>query len=73
LTATRRRPQPRPHALLTAALGFALLETRGKPASPEVQNVRKWLDDWTGIGHVVTGMERQAYDLELTRHDGRGW
>ena len=57
----------RRRALLTAALGFALLDTRGKPAPPEVQTVRTWLDNWTGIGHVVTGMHRQDYDLALTR------
>jgi hypothetical protein len=28
-------------SLLTAALGFALLDTRGKPAPTEVQTVRK--------------------------------
>ena len=63
----------RRRAFLTAALGFALLDTHGKPAPPEVQTLRKWLDNWTGIGHVMTGMQRQDYDLELTRYDGRGW
>ena len=48
----RRRP------LLTAALGFALLDTRGKAAPPEVETVRRWLDNWTGIGHVAVGMAR---------------
>jgi hypothetical protein len=48
-------------ALLTAALGFALLDTRGKPAPPKVQTVRRWLDNWTGVGHVVTGMNRQGF------------
>jgi len=62
----------RRRALLTAALGFALLDTHGKPAPSEVRTVRTWLDNWTGIGHVVTGMQRQDYDLELTRYDGRG-
>ena len=47
--ASRRGP-------VTAALGFALLDTKGKPAPPEVQTVRKWLDNWKGLGHVVTGM-----------------
>ena len=32
-------------SLLTAALGFALLDTRGKPAPPEAQTVRTWLDN----------------------------
>ena len=31
---------PRRRSLLTAALGFALLDTRGKPGPPEVH---KWL------------------------------
>ncbi len=63
----------RRRALLTAALGFTLLDTRGKPAPPAVKTVREWLNNWTGVGHVVTGMARQDYDLELTRFDGRGW
>jgi hypothetical protein len=33
--------------------------------------VRTWLHNWRGLGHVVTGMQRQDYDLELTRVDGR--
>jgi hypothetical protein len=32
-----------------------------------------WLDTWTGIGHIVTGMACQGDDLELRRYDGRGW
>jgi hypothetical protein len=35
--------------------------------------MRKWLDNWRGVGDVVTGMARQDYDLELTRFNGRGW
>jgi hypothetical protein len=31
-------------SLLTAALGFALLDTRGQQAPPEVQTVRTWLE-----------------------------
>ena len=58
---------------LRAALGFALVDTQSVPAPKEIQLVREWLDTWTGIGHVVTGMARQDYDLELTRYDGRGW
>ena len=38
-------PDPaRRRSLLTAALGFALLDTRGKPAPPEVHAARRWLD-----------------------------
>jgi hypothetical protein len=53
----------RRRALLTAALGFALLDTKGKPTPPEVETMRTWLDSWQGLGHVVTGMQRQDYDL----------
>ena len=67
------RDLARRRSLLTAALGFALLDTRGKPAPPEVQTVRRWLDNWTGIGHVVTGMTRQGYRLSLTNLDNEVW
>src|ERR1700704_5087262 len=52
-------PEPpdlaRRRVLLTAALGFTLLDTRGKPAPPAVETVREWLNNWGGLGHVVTG------------------
>jgi putative ABC transport system substrate-binding protein len=60
-------------ALLTAALGFALLDTRGKPAPPEVQTVRKWLGTWRGLGDVVVGMNRQGYRLDLSSVDASAW
>jgi hypothetical protein len=51
--------------------------TRGflapEPREPELRLLHGWLDTWSGIGHVVAGMARQAYDLELRRSDGRGW
>ena len=28
-----------------------------------------WLDTWSGVGHVVTGMERIGYRVSLTRLD----
>jgi len=31
--------------------------------------LRTWLDSWSGIGHVVVGMVRQGFDLQLTRYD----
>jgi len=55
--------------LLFAALGFASLEQR----EPELRRLHCWLDTWDGIGHVVAGMARQEYDLELRRYDGQGW
>jgi hypothetical protein len=35
--------------------------------------LRTWLDSWSGIGHIVVGMARQGYDLQLTRYDEKGW
>ena len=32
-----------------------------------------WLDRWSGISHVVAGMARHDFDLELRRFNGRGW
>ena len=59
----------RRRSLLTASLGFALLDTRGKPVPPEVQTVRTWLDNWQGVRHVVTRMNRQGYMLHLSNID----
>ena len=55
--------------LLRAALSFALVP----PVQPELRLLHRWLDTWSGIGHVVAGMARQGYDLELRRYDGQGW
>jgi hypothetical protein len=46
-----------------AALGF--LEPREQP--PEVAPLHRWLDNWNGVGAVITWMERQGYDVSLTR------
>jgi len=35
--------------------------------------LRTWLDSWPGVGHVVVGMHRQGFDLQLTQYDDRGW
>jgi hypothetical protein len=57
--------------LLRAALGFAGLP---RPSYDRALHaLRSWLDSWSGIGHVVVGMARQGYDLQLTRYDERGW
>jgi hypothetical protein len=58
----------RRHLVTTAMVGALL------PADvPEGQMIRAWLDNWTGIGHVATGMARQGYDLALTSYAGEGW
>ena len=57
--------------LLVAALGFAGLP---RPSYDRALHaLRSWLDCWSGIGHVVVGMARQGYDLQLTRYDEKGW
>ena len=56
-----------------AALGFALVDTQGKPAPKEIQLVREWLDNWKGLGHVVTGMQRQGFTLHLTNVEPGIW
>src|SRR5258707_12517199 len=63
----------RRRALLTAALGFALVDTKGKPVPKDVQLVREWLDNWKGLGLVVTGMQRQGFVLHLTNVEGETW
>ena len=60
---------PRRRSLLLAALGFALIEGRGAPLSA----LHSWLSTWTGIGHVIEGMHRQGYDIQVTQYDDRGW
>src|SRR5881397_242740 len=57
--------------LLRAAVGFAGLP---RPSYDRALHaLRSWLDSWSGIGHVVVGMARQGYDLQLTRYNEKGW
>jgi len=35
--------------------------------------VRRWLDTWTGLGLIVTGMARQGYRLHLTNIEPGIW
>ena len=55
--------------VLRAALGFLNIE----PREPELRVLHRCLDSWSGLGHIVAGMARQEYDLELRRYNGRGW
>src|SRR5690242_20535449 len=52
---------------LRAALGFLSLEQR----VPELVLLHRWLDNWRGIGDVVTGMKRQDYEVSLGDHGGQ--
>jgi len=56
-------------ALLTSALGFALLD----PREPELCLLHSWLDSWRGIGDIVTGMKRQGYEVSLGDHGSGQW
>ena len=35
--------------------------------------MRKWLDNWRGVGDVVTGMNRQGFMLHLSNVDASTW
>jgi hypothetical protein len=62
-------PTPQRRSLLLAALGFALIEGR----SAALRALHSWLSSWSGIGHIIVGMHRQGYDVQLTQYDERGW
>src|SRR5205823_11718839 len=57
--------------LLRAAVGFAGCSMPSYDRA--LHALRLWLDSWAGIGHVAVGMHRQAFDLQLTQYDERGW
>ena len=42
-------------------------------APPVLAALRGWLDSWSGIGVITTGMARQGYDLQLTKYADEGW
>jgi len=46
-------------ATLVAALGFLALE----PRAPELQLLHRCFDSWRGVGDVVTGMQRQGFQV----------
>ena len=50
--------------VLRAALGFTLVP----PAEPELRLLHRWLDCWSGIGHIVAGMAQQGSRLQLTEY-----
>ena len=59
----------RRRALLTAALGFTVLDPRER----ELRLLHAWLDTWRGVGDVVTGMKRQGYEVSLGDHGSGQW
>ena len=70
--AERRADDARRAALMFTALGFAALPRVPADMAPVFGALHRWLDSWRGIGDLVTGMNRQAYDLELTQYP-HGW
>ena len=40
---------------------------------PEVTALKAWLGTWSGLGHIVVGMERQGYALSLRKIHDNGW
>lgn len=57
-------------ANLVAAL--AALQCRRDPSLPELDLVHEWLDNWSGVGLIVGGMQRQGYEVVFV--GGRdGW
>jgi hypothetical protein len=50
-----------------------LAALRVKTREPELQAVHRWLDNWTGLGLIAVGMERQGYRLHLTNVDEATW
>jgi hypothetical protein len=54
---------------LCAALAAALVPDN----APEVQLVRRWLDNWSGVGLVLAGMASQGWGVHLTACAACGW
>src|SRR5262245_30478635 len=54
---------------LRAALAAVLV----KADAPELRLVRAWLNNWSGLGLIVVGMQWQGWDLQLTAYAGRDW
>ena len=51
-----------------ATLAAAALPRIPADMAPVFQGLHRWLDSWRGIGDLVTGMNRQGYDLELIQY-----
>ena len=58
--------------LLVAALAATRLAATASTA-PGLDECRQWLDRWSGVGLVASGMARHGFDLELTRFGDEGW
>ena len=54
---------------LTAALAFLRLP----PRAPELRLLHRWLDNWSGVGLIVVGVERQGLRLSLSHITEGEW
>jgi hypothetical protein len=50
--------------LLIAAYGVL----RFPPQTPALRALHAWLDSWSGIGHIVVGMDRHGFRLSLKKY-----
>ena len=53
----------RRRALLPAAVGFLRLPSQ----TSALRALHAWLDTWSGIGHIVVGMERYGYRVSIKK------
>lgn len=53
--------------LLRATVGLAIVP----PTAPELRLLHRGLDCWRGVGDVVTGIQRQGYEVSIGDHGGR--
>jgi hypothetical protein len=70
--AEQRADDARRAALMFATLGFAGLPRIPADIAPVFQGLDRWLDSWRGIGDLVTGTNRQGYELALPQYPD-GW
>jgi hypothetical protein len=56
-------------ANLKCALGFLHLPS----SEPELNLLHRWLDNWTGLGLITVGVERQGFKLSLTHVAESEW
>jgi len=54
---------------LRAALAAVLVRDNAR----ELRLVREWLNNWSGLGLIIVGMQWQGWDLQLTAFAGRDW
>lgn len=69
--ANRHRHGARPSSSLDRRVGVHTSPYDGADP-PALIALRRWLDTWAGVGHIVTGMACHGYDLALTS-DEQGW